>query len=479
MTVVLTGGDLTIRDVVAVARRGEDVRLSPAAVERMRATRRVVERTLARGEEVYGLSTGLGVLKRDPAPADAADFNRRLISMHRVGQGPEAPLDVVRAALLRLINAFAAGWTGVRPELAEHLVRALNDGPPPAVRVLGSVGQSDLAAMADLADGVLGDFELAAGEGLALVNSGAFSTGWAALAMADARQLLDAMEAAGALSLEGLAANLTTLHPAVAASRPYPGVIAAVSRLRALLDGSALWRPGAARSLQDPLTFRNLPQLFGAVRDAYAFAAGQLAVELNAAQNNPIVVLEEDRAISVGNFEILPLAHALDALRLALAPALTSGAERVVKLLETPWSGLPTGLVEEAGSADAGLAYVGIASQAIAAEARLLAHAVSFELASSAHAEGIEDRMTTAPLAARRLAEMVELGARVVANELIVAAQAVDLRDGLERLGRGTARVHAHVRAVVPFVGKGDLVPHDVQPLVDLVRSGALSFDVS
>ena len=181
------------------------------------------------------------------------------------------------------------------------------------------------------------------------------------------------------------------------------------------------------------------------------------------------MVLVEDRAISVGNFEILPLAHALDALRLALAPALTSGAERVVKLLETPWSGLPTGLVEEAGSADAGLAYVGIASQAIAAEARLLAHAVSFELASSAHAEGIEDRMTMAPLAARR----------VVANELIVAAQAVDLRDGLERLGRGTARVHAHVRAVVPFVGKGDLVPHDVQPLVDLVRSGALSFDVS
>ena len=140
------------------------------------------------------------------------------------------------------------------------------------------------------------------------------------------------------------------------------------------------------------------------------------------------MLADEDRVISVANFEVVPLAAALDLLRIALAPALTSAGERIVKLLETPWSGLPTGLVVRAGVGDAGLGYLGIAAQSIVAEARLLAQPVSFELASSAHAEGIEDRATMAPLAARRVAEMVALGRRVVAIELVVAAQAADLR---------------------------------------------------
>ena len=179
----------------------------------------------------------------------------------------------------------------------------------------------------------------------------------------------------------------------------------------------------------------------------------------------------EERVVSVANFEILPLAVAIDYLRLALASALGASAERVVKLLETPWSGLPTGLVASAGTADAGLSYHGIACQALAAEARLLAQPVSFETVSTAHAEGIEDRTTMAPLAARRLAEMVELGRRIAAVELVVAAQAAELR-GLAPRGRGSGRAAATVRRVVPFLGEGDVVS-DVEPVVELVRAGA------
>jgi histidine ammonia-lyase len=373
--------------------------------------------------------------------------------------------------MLRCANGFAAGTVGVRPELAERLVAALNGGEVPRVRLLGSVGQSDLAPNADLADHLFGDFPLAAGEGLALVNNNAFATGFAALAVADARRLLDALHAAAALDLEAFAANLTIIHPAVAASRPYPGLQASVGRLTALLEGSALWAAGAARNLQDPLTFRGLPQVLGATSDALDFASKQLALELNAANSNPLVVVPEERVISVANLDIVALAAALDFLRIALAPALTAANERLTKLLQAPFSGLPDGLAAEPGLHEDALAELGNAGHALAVEARLLAHPVSFELASTTQAEGIEDRVTLAPLAARRLAEMVELGERIVAIELVVAAQAVELRDP-PSLGAGTRRILELVRERVPFTARGAPLPSDLEPVRDLVRSG-------
>ena len=473
-TVVLDGRSLTIGEVVAVAREGADVALSPEAVEGMRATRTLVERALGRGDAVYGMTTGVGAKKKVPVTAEEVGaFNRALVANHLVGAGPDAPAEVVRATMLRLANALASGTPGVRPELAERLVDALNGREHPRVRLLGSLGQADLPAMADLAHGLFEEVELEAKEALALVNSNAFSTGMAALAIADAERLLEAMDVAGALDLEAFAANLTLLHPAIAEVRPYPGLVESLARLRALLEGSSLWKPGAARNLQDPLSFRGLPQLHGALRDALSFARGQLDIELNASQENPLVVPEEDRIVSVANFEILPLAAALDFLRIALAPALTGSAERLLKLLHGPLSGLPDGLAPRQGLAENSLSEHGITAQALTAEARLLAQPVSYELVTTTQAEGIEDRMTMAPLAARRLAEMVALGESVVAIELVVAAQAVDLR-APARLGSGTAAAHARVREIVPFLAEGDTLLPDLEPVRDLIRKRGL-----
>ena len=466
MTVVLTGSDLTLAELVRVARSDEPAELTPAAVERMRATRAVVETAAAGGQEVYGLTTGVGAKKKAAvAPGDVAEFNRLLVLNHRVGQGPALPDDVVRAALCRLANGLASGEPGVRPELTQSVVDALNAGVRPVVRRYGSIGVADLSANADLAHGALGDFPLAAGEALALLCHNAVSTGHAALALADAAALLDALDVAGALDLEAFAANPGALDPAVADARPYPGIRASLERLRVLLDGSYLW-DGAARNLQDPLCFRCLPQVHGAARDALGFASAQLAVELNAAQGNPLVA--GGRILAVGNFDVLPLAAALDLVRIALAPALASACERSLKLLQRPLSGLPEGLAASEGIAEDGLAEFGIAMQAIVAEARLLAQPVSFELISTTQAEGIEDRMTLAPLAARRTAELVELGARAVAIELVVAAQAVDLR-GARPLGEGTARAYEAVRALVPALRGGEPIPQDLEPVAALV----------
>jgi histidine ammonia-lyase len=473
MSVGITGKDLDRAAFVAVARDGARVELDPAAGAHMLETRVVVERALADGAAVYGLSTAVGVLKRVALADDAAAYSARVLRTHHVAQGPPAPLDVVRGTMLRLLNSFASGVPGVRPALAERLVRALNDDERPVVRTLGSIGQADLAPMADLALALFRDMALAAGEGLALVSSNAFATASTALATHDSATLMEWMTAAGALSLEALCANRSLLHPAIAVVRPYAGLGRSLTSLRGLLEGSFLWADGAARSLQDPLTFRNLPQLLGAANDAHTYLDGQLAVELNASDSNPIVVAGEPRPISVANFEMLPLVTAVDHLRVALASVLTASTERAVKLLERPWSGLPTGLAPYDDTSDPGLAYLGIVSQSLAAEARLLAQPVSLEMASTAHAEGIEDRATMAPLAARRLAEQVALGRRIVAIELVVAAQAVDLR-GSRPLGRGTAEVRAFVRGFVPGLMPGDVVP-DVEPLVVALVHGARS----
>jgi len=467
----LTGSALTLDDVVAVARGDTPVALAPSALERMARARSIVDGALVAGEPVYGLSTGVGVRKRATvAREEQLEFNRRLVLNHLVGQGPPAPEEVVRATMLVLANVFARGASYASPALATRVVDALNERRHPEVRILGSLGQADLAPMADVAHGLLGSRpDLEPGEALALLNTNAFAAGWAALALHDCRRLLDTALVAGALDFEGFAANPTPLDEAVGRERPYAGLVEAAASVRALLEGSG----AKPRNLQDPLTFRCLAQVHGAALDAYRFARAQVETEVNAAQGNPLVDVETERIFSVANFDVLPVAAALDFMRIALAPVLTSADERMVKLLQAPLSGLPEGLSERPASAEDSLSEFGPAGQAIAAEARLLAAPVSFELASSAHAEGIEDRSTMAPLAARRLAEMVALGERLVAIELLVACQAADLRG--HALGAGTDRARRLVRERVPFKTEAEPIPATLEPLLELVRSGALA----
>jgi histidine ammonia-lyase len=476
--VILDGERLTLVDVVRVARGGERVEVTADALARVRAARDVVERSVERSDGVYGVygvTTGVGVRKRVAVGAGEMDaYNRRLLRDHRMAAGPDAPREVVRAAMVRLANGFAKGTSGVRTELLARVVDALNADETPRVRMLGSAGQSDLGPLADLAHGICGDMPLAAKEGISLINNNSFGTGLAALALADAVRLLEALTVAAALDWEAFAANTSPLHPAVAAVRPYPGAARRAGRMRELLDGSYLWGPGVARNLQDPLTFRNAAGILGAADDGLGFACSQLAIELNAAHENPLVVVGEELIISVPNYEVLPLAAALDFARIALVPALSSAQERSVKLLQAPLTGLGTGLQEaEAESNECALSELAWASQALMVEARTLAHPVSTETASTMLAEGIEDRITMAPLAARRLSEEVAVAEELLALGLVVAAQAVDVR-GCAPLGRGTARARDQVRERYAFVAAGTSIGPDRGEVVEFVRSGAL-----
>ena len=464
-----------MHDVIDVARFGRTARLAADARGRMARNRDAALSIARRGDAVYGLTRGVGVRKRvvvDPF-ADPA-YERSLILDHRSGQGPAVDDEIVRATMLCLANNLARGYAGVRPELVDRILERLDGGDLPTIRLYGATGQGDVVPLADLAFDLFGGEELEAKEGLSLLNSNAFSTGLACLALDEADRLLRVLVVAAALDLEAFRANLSTLDAAAPASRPYPGLAWAVDGLRAALESSALWDADAARNLQDPLSFRNAAPILGSARDLVAFALAQLAIELSSSQENPIVLTDEQRALAVPNYELLPLAAALDVARIGLAPLLSTQLERLLKLLQAPLTGLTDGLGPSDDPRHGGLSEVTWTAQAIATEARLLADPVSVVTASSTQAEGIEDRITLAPLGARRLREMVALGDRLAALGLVVACQAIELRGNVE-LGPFAREVFDVVRESVPFVDESRRLPDTLEPLISSIRAGGLA----
>jgi len=461
----ITGFALTIDQLVGISREKAPVAVTADAVERMKAARAVVDGVVARGEKVYGVTTSVGAKTGVPLARDRiGEFNRRLLLTHNVAHGPLAPHEAVRAMMAVLLNSMASGRLGVRPLLAERLAAALNEDRVIDVHIWGSMGQSDMAPITDLALALYGDLELQAGEALAMLNSSALALGTAALAMADLRDGLDQWSLIAALSMEGFAANPSIVSNAALQSRPFAGLKRHGERIRGYLAGSYLFAKGGPRHLQDPLSFRSLPLLHGTAADSLSFAYGQVEAELGASQNNPIVSIEEQTLVSVANFDTVSLSMALDIARLGFTPVMTSSAERVAKQVDSFWSGLTVGLIEEDGVGLPGFNGLAQFHKAITSEARLATAPVVHELASSSHSNGNLDRAGMAGLAARKTGEVASLCRSIAAVELMVAAQAVDIRKATP-LGAITGRLHALVREAVPFAAAGDRVPH-LDPLL-------------
>jgi histidine ammonia-lyase len=470
---------LGIDELADVALRRRRIELSDAARERIAAARTATDELLEGDERVYGLTTGVGAMKRVRVAADEQfGFNSLLLRAHRTGTGPDAPEAAVRAAMIAQLAGFARGWSGVGLEVADHLVAALNAGLAPRVRTIGSLGQSDLGPLADLACALVGDRDYAEElarlglqpwrprpkEALAFVNSNAFTLGWTALALHRVSGLLDRFDEAAALTFEGMLGNVQALDPAIADARPLPGTRETIERMQELLAGGVLLTGELHRHLQDPLTMRIVPQTHGAARTALAHARAIVEIELVSSHDNPAIA-PDGRALSNGNFDSVPYGITLDYVRLALAHVLTASCERANKLVYSGFSGLPTGLREDDASSEDGLAITVYGASAAASEARLLAHPTTLEVSTTSTAEGIEDRIIPTTLAARRLEELTLLANYVATVELVCAAQAVDLRKRAADLGRGTRAVYALVREHVPFCRSGEAPTGDLGEL--------------
>lgn len=466
----ITGFDLTPATLSAIARDKVKVTLEPATVARMEASRAVAQATIDRKEPVYGLTTSVGAKTSVPLDANRiAEFNRRLLKTHHMGHGPVASHHQVRAMLVVLLNSMASGTLGVRPIMAHMVAEALNADRTFEVHIWGSMGQSDMSPISDLALALFQDFSFEAGEALALLNSSALAIGTGAMAAHDLSYLLDMATLTASLSMEGWAANPSTVSTAALGSRDFSGQARHGTRIRGYLDGSYLFAPKGPRHLQDPLCFRSIPLVHGTAADAFGYAFGQVEAELRSSQNNPVVSIAENKMVSVANFDTVAFAMALDIARLSFSPLLTSSTERVAKLADSFWSGLSVGLIEEDGAGLPGFNGLAQFHKSITSEARLLASPVVTELASSSHSNGNLDRASMSGLAARRAEQLAELAFSIISMEMLVAAQAIDLR-GVAPLGKTTQRLFDFVRSAVPYASSGHEAPN-VAPLLSKLRT--------
>jgi histidine ammonia-lyase len=490
--VLLTGHDLGLRDLAAIARRGAGVQIDGAARAAIAASAAAVARAVARGTPVYGVTTGLGPRVVEVVAGDAAAaFSVATVRGRANGVGEPLPTEVVRAAMAVRVNGLCAGGAGARPEIADALAGLLNAGVHPRVPRHGSVGAADLCLLAHVGLTLIGEgsaelegewmasslaleraglaaVTLGPKDGLAICSSSAVTAGVAALALSDAADLLDTAQVAAALSMEGFRANLSPLDPRVVAARPAPGQEWSAAGLRKLLAGSLLAEPGAARRLQDPLSFRCASQIHGALRSALELLDGAVAPELNGAADNPLVLPDDDEIVSTGNFHVPALAMALDATAVALAQVAAAAGERQARLKTERLSGLPAGLTT-AGTTGSGLAPLSKTAQALTLDIRHLAAPLAIH--PTVGADGVEDDSTGSLQAALRLREQLERLRLLVAVELLVAAQAVDLA-APARLGAGTAAAHRCVRSLVDPMPADRPVGPDVQRLADGALAG-------
>jgi histidine ammonia-lyase len=484
--IVLAGAGVGIEDVVAVARDHCDVGIAPAVLERLAKARAVLDRAAASGQKIYGLNTGLGA-NLGTAVDDPGTFQRQLLAGRSGAVGEPLPVEIVRATMFARASMLALGGSGITPKVFEALVAALNAGVHPVMPSLGSVGVSDLVLMAALGRLLIGEGEaeyrgqrlpaaeamalaglqpvgLAPKDGLSLINASAVSAGHGALVVADALQAFALQQKAAALTMTGLGGNGTILDPRLQAARPAAGQDEAARQLRDLLAGDG---EIATTALQDPLSVRCMPSIHGALLASVDQARHAVEIELNSASDNPLVLIEDEAVMSTGNFHTAALSLAFEALGLAVTQAASASVARFIQLTGAGRNGLPRYL-SPVGGASAGFVPLQKTAVAILAAIRHKANPAMLDFLPVS--EGVEDHAALTPFAVAKCADMIEMWRRLIALEMMAAAQAIDLR--AINLPPSIAKVHAAVRSVVGRLDDDRPLGADAGALYSATSSG-------
>lgn len=460
--VTLDGRTLRPADVVEIARGRASARIGAAARERNHAAEHLVRGLLARGDLLYGVTTGVGTLRSSPSGDEGPDDHQwRLIRSHAGGGGAPLAIEVVRAAMAVRANQLGAGGAGVGDSLLDGLVGFLDAGVTPLARELGSLGTGDLTVLAEiglalggegscwvgdeivpaadaLADHGLVPVHYGPRDGIGFMSSNAVSIGQAALVFHDATRLLDAALGVAALSYEATGADLAVLDPRVHAARPHRGQVEVARRLRELLgDWEPRERPAGSK-IHDAFVFRCVPQVEGTLLDALERLDEILAIELNVAGENALLLPRDGVALPNGNFHAGILTLALDSLRGAMAQSASLVAARVSALLDPGVTGLPSQLAHDPGP-DSGAMILEYTAHAAAAEVRSLAATAASQTTSVQ--SGIESHANFAGHSARRTSDALGRMAVAVSAELVLAVRALRLR-GRAPVGLGVRRLY-------------------------------------
>lgn len=508
-TVILDGGSLTFDDVLAVA-YGEPsspkVILSDEAKRNVNRAAGAVQQLLEDDVIAYGITTGFGAFKDKVIhPDEVKQLQYNILVSHAVGVGDPFTTPITRAIMLIRANTLAKGYSGIRLETLELLLAMLNLGIHPIIPEKGSLGASgDLAPLAHMSLPLIGEgeviyqgermegaaalrqaglepLELAAKEGLALTNGTSVMCAIGVLETARAEAISVTADVAGCMSLEALHGTDKAFDDRIHQLRPFPRQIECAAHLRTLLEGSTFLRPHDSKNVQDAYTLRCIPQVHGAARDAIAYARWVFEIELNSVTDNPLIFIDdisgEIEVISGGNFHGEPLAIAMDYLGIAISELGNISERRIMRLIDEASNThtLPAFLTQN-GGLNSGFMILQYTAAALATESKVLSHPASVDtIPTSANVEDHVSMGVTAALKARNINKNVE---RILALELIGAAQGIDFRKQVlpdAQLGKGTEVVYKLIRQHVPFIESDTVMYPFIETIWKLVRSGIVA----
>jgi len=487
---------MTLEKLVKISRQGAHVKLTQGSEQRLRNTRRLIERWVEEERTIYGITTGFGALSDVViSKKDTRRLQENILMSHAAGVGKILDEETVRAVMALRIKDLARGHSGIRLETVEHLIALLNWGACPVIPSQGSVGASgDLAPLAHMALVLLGlgeafykgqrmtgeqvlskcglqPVQLEAGEGLALVNGTQVMTAIGGLAVYDAGNLAKLTDIAAAMSLEVLMGSRTEFNKRIHEIRPHPGQAAAADNMERIVRSSEIITSHKdCGRVQDAYTLRCSPQVHGATKDAVNYCRRVLEIEMNSSTNNPLIYAENEDFLLGGNFHGQPVALALDFLSMAVAELANISERRVERLVNPMLSGLPAFLVGD-GGLNSGFMIAQYTAAALVSENKVLCHPASVDsIPTSANKE---DHVSMGTIAARQCREVLHNTEAVIAIELLCAAQALDLFTNMKP-GEGTLEAYRVIRREIPHLDTDRILAADIATMQALVRSGKI-----
>lgn len=490
----IDGENLSLDQVIKVARCSYVVQLTEEAKVKVLASRKIVEGIVDNNKVVYGITTGFGkfsdvTISRE----DCKTLQKNLILSHACGYGENFSEEIVRAVMLLRANALAKGYSGIRLETLETLIEMLNKGVHPCIPEKGSLGASgDLAPLSHMVLPMIGEgkavykgevlqgneamkragietVELTAKEGLALINGTQVMTATGAFAIHECLNLIKLSDIAAALTLEALRGIKDAFYSEIHRIRPHKGQMATAENILRLIEGSSYVTNQGELRVQDAYTLRCIPQVHGASKDAVNYVKSKLDIEMNSVTDNPIIV-SDDMIISGGNFHGQPMALAFDFLGIAAAELGSISERRLERLINYQLNDLPAFLVKK-GGLNSGFMITQYAAASLVSENKVLAHPASVDsIPSSANQE---DHVSMGTIAARKALDIVNNVKRVIATELMAACQAIDFRQELV-LGNGTEIAYKIIRQHIDFIEEDKLMFEELNKCTELIDSGTL-----
>ncbi len=496
MAITINGRDLTVEEVMMVCRYGEPVVVADDAMAAVVKARNYVERKLDEGAIIYGLTTGFGKFSDTfVSREETADLQRNLIISHSCGMGTPFPKHVVRAIMLLRCNALSRGNSGIRPSTLNTLIEMLNKGVHPQIPEKGSLGASgDLAPLSHMVLTMIGEgeaeyqgkvmpskeamelagiptVELAAKEGLALINGTQVMTAVGINALYDTMNLLKVADVATALTAEALNGIQKAYDPKVHLVRGHQGQIDTAENLRTLLAGSKNALEINPNKVQDPYSLRCVPQVHGASRDAVQYVYEAVCREINAVTDNPLIFPDQDEVISGGNFHGQPMALAFDFLKMAASELANISERRSERMINPQLSEGLEPFLTKYGGVCSGFMIAQYAAASMVSENKVYAHPACVDSIPSSGNQ--EDHVSMGTTAARTAALVVDNAQKVLAIELFTAAQSIWLR-GEKGLAPATQAVYDYIREYVDPVDKDIVMHYPLKKLDEMIKSNEL-----